>query len=98
MNCLKIYAAHCDFCSLAADIWFDDDDNDATGIQSTYGRPPFTLPATLPVTRIFPTTLPDPYPKSKTPTRHSLDHVRWRCCQHWPNLTIALPLDLNVLF
>ena len=44
-------------------------DKDATGIQSTHGRPPFTLPATLPVTRIFshyPTrTLPEvkkPYP------------------------------------
>ena len=44
-------------------------DKDATCIQSTHGRPPFTLPATLPVTRIFshyPTrTLPEvkkPYP------------------------------------
>ena len=38
-------------------------------IQNTHGRPPFTLPATLPVTRIFPhyptRTLPEvkkPYP------------------------------------
>ena len=33
---------------------------------------PFTLPATLLVTQTFPTTLPEPYPKSKIPTRHSL--------------------------
>ena len=37
--------------------------NDATGIYSRHGRPPFTLPAALPVTRIFPhyptPTLPD---------------------------------------
>ena len=31
----------------------DDDNNDETVIQSTHGRPPFTLPATLPTTRIF---------------------------------------------
>ena len=50
---------------------FDDDNSDSgtTDIQSTHGRPRFTLPATLPVTRIFfhyPTrTLPEvknPYP------------------------------------
>ena len=31
----------------------DDDHNDATDIQITHGRPPFMLPATLTVTRIF---------------------------------------------
>ena len=31
----------------------DDDDNNATGIKSSHSRPTFTLPATLPVTRIL---------------------------------------------
>ena len=53
----------------------DDDDNDATDIQSTHGRSPVTLPATLTVTRIFnhyPTrSLPEvkkPYPSG--PAHH----------------------------
>ena len=57
---------------MASDNWFgdDDDDNDATSIQSTHGRSTFTLPYPLP--GFFPTTLLEPYLKLKRPTRHSL--------------------------
>ena len=57
---------------MAADNCFgdddDDDDNDASGIQSTHGRPLFTLP----VTRISSYPTP-PLPKVKKPYLSNLD-------------------------
>ena len=44
-------------------------------IPNTHGRPPFTLPATLPVALIFPHYPTPTLPEVKKPYRHSLLHI-----------------------
>ena len=65
---------------------FGDDDggNDTFDMQNTHGQSqPYSLPG------IFPTTLPEPYSKSKSPTRQSLHLTQ--------PMLITLSLGLHVV-